>query len=48
MAPYPLERALRELGIQPILAPTGTPAPGKGVSPRGLRLHSLTTYIVSL
>jgi hypothetical protein len=35
MALYPLERALRELGIQPILAPTGTPAPGKGARPGG-------------
>jgi hypothetical protein len=41
MAPYPLERALRELGIQLILAPGRHFGTWQGGLPQELRLHSL-------
>ena len=44
MAPYPLERALRELGIRPILAPSRHFGTWQGGLPQELRLYSLTLY----
>jgi hypothetical protein len=48
MALFPLERALRELGIRLILAPSRHFGTWQGGLPRALRLHNLTTHIVSL